>query len=104
MIRPFDYSSVVRTPEDIARYTTLHSSLVEMLRDTVERAPKNEAVVELAGRRLNYRDFWALSSRVAGGLRKNGINRGDRVAIRLGNSVDWCLAFFGIQMAGAIAV
>ena len=34
----------------------------------------------------------------------SGIERGDRVAIRLGNGLDWCLAFFGIQLAGAIAV
>jgi len=41
---------------------------------------------------------------VAGGLRAAGIASGDRVAIRLGNGLDWCLAFFGIQLAGAIAV
>ena len=26
------------------------------------------------------------------------------MAIRLGNGLDWCLAFFGIQLAGAVAV
>jgi acyl-CoA synthetase (AMP-forming)/AMP-acid ligase II len=33
-----------------------------------------------------------------------GIRRGDRVAIRLPNGLAWCVAFFGIQLAGAIAV
>src|SRR5204863_6426698 len=42
--------------------------------------------------------------RVAGGLKSAGVGRGDRVAIRLINGVDWCLAFYGVQMVGAIAV
>jgi long-chain acyl-CoA synthetase len=104
MIRPFDYSGVARTPDGVARYTTLHSSLVEMLRETVERVPGNEAVVELGGKRLVYREFWDRASRVAGGLRKGGIKRGDRVAIRIGNGIKWCLAFFGAQLAGAVVV
>jgi acyl-CoA synthetase (AMP-forming)/AMP-acid ligase II len=41
---------------------------------------------------------------VAGGLKSLGIARGDRVAIQLGNGINWCLAFFGAQMAGAIVV
>ncbi|HEY3186073.1 MAG TPA: AMP-binding protein, partial [Solirubrobacteraceae bacterium] len=43
-------------------------------------------------------------ARVAGGLRAAGISRGDRVAIRLANGNAWALAFFGIQMLGAVAV
>jgi acyl-CoA synthetase (AMP-forming)/AMP-acid ligase II len=41
---------------------------------------------------------------VAGGLKAAGLGRGDRIALRLANGVDWCVAFFGIQMLGAIAV
>jgi acyl-CoA synthetase (AMP-forming)/AMP-acid ligase II len=41
---------------------------------------------------------------VAGGLRAAGIERGDRVAIRLHNGIDWVLAFFGAQLAGAVVV
>ncbi len=41
---------------------------------------------------------------MAGGLRALGIDRGDRVGIRLPNGNDWALAFFGIQMLGAVAV
>jgi acyl-CoA synthetase (AMP-forming)/AMP-acid ligase II len=75
-----------------------------MLRSTVDRVPDNEAVVELGGERINYREFWERAARVAGGLRAMGIKRGDRAAIRLGNSSNWCVAFFGAQLAGAIAV
>jgi acyl-CoA synthetase (AMP-forming)/AMP-acid ligase II len=75
-----------------------------MLRLTVDQMPNAEFLVEVGGERLTYRQVWDRSARVAGGLRGQGIKRGDRVAIRLGNGVNWCLAFFGIQLAGAIAV
>src|SRR5215470_20374073 len=104
MIRPFDYSGITRDSSGICHYDERPSSLVEMLRATVERTPGAEAIVEVGGERINYRQLWDRSAVVAGGLRKIGIGRGDRVAIRLGNGLDWCLAFFGAQMAGAIAV
>ncbi len=104
VIQPFDQSGVVRGDDGIARYQDRPQSLVEMLRGSVEKSPESEAIVEVGGERINYRQLWDRSARVAGGLRAAGIQRGDRVAIRLGNGLHWCLAFFGIQMAGAIAV
>jgi long-chain acyl-CoA synthetase len=104
MIRPFDYSGITRDSNGIAHYDDLYDSLVEMLRATVDGSPDHEAIVELGGERINYRQLWDRAARVAGGLKQTGINRGDRVAIRLGNGLDWCLAFFGAQMAGAVAV
>ena len=104
MIRPFDYSGIVRDAAGVAQYTGRPDSLVAMLRTTVDASPEHEAIVELGGERVNYRELWDRSARVAGGLKALGINRGDRVAIRLGNGLDWCLAFFGAQLAGAIAV
>ena len=104
MMYPFDRSGVVRGADGISRYSGLATSLVEMLRSTVDRTPKNEAIVEIGGPRINYRELWDRSARVSGGLRKLGIERGDRVAIRLGNSLDWCIAFWGTLMSGAIVV
>ncbi|MFY9574692.1 MAG: AMP-binding protein, partial [Blastocatellia bacterium] len=104
MIRPFDYSGITRDSAGIAHYNDRPNSLVEMLRASVDKSPDHEAIVELDGERVTYRQLWDRSSRVAGGLKQQGIKRGDRVAIQLGNGLDWCLAFFGTQMAGAIAV
>src|SRR5262245_49856315 len=104
MIRPFDYSGITRDSNGISQYPDRPDSLVEMLRKTVDKSPDHEALVELGGERVTYRQLWDRSARVAGGLKESGINRGDRVAIRLGNGLDWCLAFFGAQMAGAVAV
>ena len=104
MIRPFDYSGIARDSQGISRYSDRPDSLVAMLGATVDKSPDHEAIFELGGERINYRQLWDRAARVAGGLRENGVERGDRVAIRLGNGLDWCLAFFGAQMAGTIAV
>src|SRR5579883_2406033 len=104
MIRPFDQSGIARGTDHIARYQNRPASLVEMLRCTVDRSPNNEAIVELGGDRINYRELWERAARVAGGLKKQGIERGDRVAIRLGNSLDWCVAFWGTVLSGAVVV
>lgn len=103
-IRPFDQSRIVRGSDGISRYQDLPPSLVAMLRSSVEAAASTTAIVEVGGASITYRDLWDRSAEVAGGLRDLGIQRGDRVAIRLGNGLDWCLAFFGVQLAGAIAV
>jgi long-chain acyl-CoA synthetase len=104
MIRPFDYSGITRDARGIAHYDNRPASLVAMLRTTVERSPDHEAIVEIGGERVDYRELWERAARVAGGLRAQGVGRGDRVAIRLANGLNWVLAFFGIEMAGGIAV
>jgi long-chain acyl-CoA synthetase len=105
MIRPFDGSRHhARCGDGIAHYDGRPASLVEMLRATVEKTPQAEAIVEVGGERVTYRQLWERAARVAGGLRRLGIRAGDRVAIRLPNGLDWCLAFFGAQMAGAVVV
>jgi len=101
----FDESGVNRGADSIKRYALAHRNLVEMLRTAADRRPGAEAAVETGGGpRLSYADLWDQAAGVAGGLRANGVSKGDRVAIRLGNGTDWVLAFWGIQLAGAVAV
>jgi acyl-CoA synthetase (AMP-forming)/AMP-acid ligase II len=101
----FDMTGVTRGPDGIKRYAGLPPNLVHMLRTAVERYGAAEAVVETGGGpRLSYASLWDRAARVAGGLRALGVERGDRVAIRLGNGVDWVLAFFGAALADAIVV
>jgi acyl-CoA synthetase (AMP-forming)/AMP-acid ligase II len=104
LIQPFDTTGVVRGADGIKRFESLPRSLVEMLRSAVETSPQAEAVVQLDGPRLTFTELWDRATRVAGGLRGLGVTRGDRVAIRYGNGVDWVLAFLGAQLAGAVAV
>jgi long-chain acyl-CoA synthetase len=101
----FNMTGVTRGPDGIKRYAGLPPNLVHMLRTAVERYGAAEAVVETGGGpRLSYASLWDRAARVAGGLRALGVERGDRVAIRLGNGVDWVLAFFGAALADAIVV
>jgi acyl-CoA synthetase (AMP-forming)/AMP-acid ligase II len=101
---PFDRGGIERDRDGIARYLDRPPSLVELLRLSVDRDASATAIVVLGGQSLSYGELWDRAARVAGGLRDAGIERGDRVAIRLPNGLDWVLAFFGTQLAGATAV
>ncbi len=104
----FDMTGVTRGPDGIKRYDGLPRNLVHMLRASVDAHGAREAVVETAENagspRLSYTQLWDRAARVAGGLRALGVQRGDRVAIQLGNGADWVLAFFGAVLADAIVV
>jgi len=105
MTSPFDTTRVTRGADGIKRYDDLPDSLIHMLRTLVEEHPDREALAETGGGpRLSYRELWDRATRVAGGLRAAGVQRGDRVALRLGNGIDWVLAFFGTLLAGSIVV
>jgi long-chain acyl-CoA synthetase len=101
---PFDETGVERDAEGRAHYVDRPASLVEMLRASTERDASATAVLEVSGPSLSYGELWHQAMTVAGGLREAGVERGDRVAIRLGNGLDWVLAFFGSQMLGAVVV
>ena len=101
---PFDESGVERDEQGRARYTGRPESLVAMLAASVERDAAATAILEVGGESLSYGELWERSARVAGGLRNEGVRRGDRVATRLANGIDWVLAFFGTQMLGAVVV
>jgi long-chain acyl-CoA synthetase len=101
---PFDNHGVERGADEIARYVGRPPSLPHLLRASVVRDPAATALLDVGGPTLTYGELWERSARVAGGLRGEGVQRGDRVAIRLQNGIDWVLAFFGAQLAGAVVV
>jgi long-chain acyl-CoA synthetase len=101
---PFDVSGVERDADGVARYRDRPASLIELLRASVERDSTATALLEVGGDSLSYGELWERAARVAGGLRGAGIGRGERVAIRRGNGIEWVLAFFGAQMLGAVVV
>src|SRR6476659_540518 len=101
---PFPLDGIARGADGVLRYTLLPPSLVAVLRARVDADPAGEAIVEVGGARLTYAQLWDGAARVAGGLRACGIRPGERVALRLPNGADWVVAFFGAQLAGAVAV
>jgi long-chain acyl-CoA synthetase len=103
-IQPFDMSGVRRTGDGVLRYSSLARSLLAMLRESVDRHPDRECIAVVGGPRVTYEQLWERSARVAGGLHAAGVTPGDRVANRHGNSLEWCLGFWGTLMAGAVVV
>jgi acyl-CoA synthetase (AMP-forming)/AMP-acid ligase II len=101
---PFGQVGVERNAEGLARYVGRPPSLVAMLRASVERDPAATALVEVGGASISYGELWRRAARVAGGLALAGVGRGERVALRLPNGIDWVLAFFGAQLLGAVVV
>lgn len=75
----------------------------EFLENSAKRTPDKVALI-CAGQRLTYRQIDEDANRVANGLLAAGVQRGDRVAVWLPNSVETVLAIFGILKAGATFV
>jgi long-chain acyl-CoA synthetase len=68
-----------------------------------ETYPKRTAIIYL-GESFSYRRLRDLSERFAGALVDLGVRKGDRVMVYIANSVQWVIAFLGIQKIGAVIV
>lgn len=83
----------------------LEITISELLRQTVERLPDHEAAVFPAQDiRWTYAKFSKEVDRLAGGLLRIGINKGDRVGIWSPNRYEWLLTQFATARIGAILV
>ena len=77
--------------------------LHEVVLDSCRRNSNKTALVDTSnGRRLSYADYGETVEAVARGLTAAGVKPGDVVAIFLANSWEFCTAFHGVQLAGAI--
>jgi acyl-CoA synthetase (AMP-forming)/AMP-acid ligase II len=69
---PYPRQGVQADSRGIPRYTKLPESLIAMLARHLETGPDVEAVVEVGGQRLAYRQLRDRAARAAGGLRAAG--------------------------------
>lgn len=74
-----------------------------MLRASALRAPEKEALVH-GDQRLGYREVATRVAGLAHGLRRAGLERGDRIGIYLDPSVPQVLSIFGVSQAGGVFV
>ncbi|MDY6874848.1 MAG: AMP-binding protein [Chloroflexota bacterium] len=73
----------------------------QFLEGSARRHPDKVALI-FKSQRLTYADLEARANRLANGLLNHGVQRGDRVAVHLSNSVEAVVAIFAILKAGAV--
>jgi len=78
-------------------------SIYSVFAATAEGRCDKTAVIYL-GNRFSYRRLRELAERFAGALASIGIRPGDRVMLYIPNSIQWIVAWLGIQRIGAVSV
>ena len=83
----------------------LTETIPDNLAATVARVPDHDALVDVeAGRRWTYAEFHADMRRLASGLNRLGIGKGDRVSIWSPNRWEWVMVQFATAEIGAVLV
>jgi long-chain acyl-CoA synthetase len=78
-------------------------SIWAMVSDAASKNPDGEALV-CGIRRMSWREVAQQSARIAAGLHRLGLQRGDRIALLLGNRIEFVLALFGAAKLGLVTV
>src|SRR5688572_9502718 len=76
-------------------------TLPEMLEQTSGKSPEATALIYF-GARISYEQLQEHVNRMAAGLRKLGVAKGDRVALMMPNCPQFVISYFGAMRAGAI--
>src|SRR5205814_2412039 len=83
------------------RYPT--TSLGRIIDHAAERFGDVPALV-YNNTRIDYRELLARVNRMAGGLSRLGLRKGDRVVLALPNCPEYVITFFAIQKLGAVLI
>jgi long-chain acyl-CoA synthetase len=83
----------------------LTGNVADLVTAAARRAPRRTALIDTAsGRTLTWEQTDGAANAFAARLVAEGLEEGDRVAIVLPNSAEFCVALFGVLRAGGIAV
>jgi fatty-acyl-CoA synthase len=77
-------------------------TFADRFEEQVERAPERDALVQ-GDRRLRYHELDAAANRFAQWAKSIGVNRGDVVALLLGNRPELVIAQIGLAKLGAVS-
>ena len=83
--------------------STIKQRIIDQFRQTAETYGNHTAVIYL-GTRYSYRRLDQMSRSFAAALTKLGLGQGQRVMIYLPNSIQWVVAWLGIQHINAVCV
>ncbi|WP_315813212.1 class I adenylate-forming enzyme family protein [Bradyrhizobium sp. SZCCHNR2028] len=84
-------------------FTERPANIWAMVEEAVERNGDGEALVYGAVR-LSWREVAETAARIAGGLQARGLQKGDRLAVLLGNRMEFVLTLFAAAKLGLITV
>jgi long-chain acyl-CoA synthetase len=84
-------------------FKTRPRNIVELLENTVATYPDKVGFIS-EDRRLTFKEFDGTVNRIAAGLAKHGVKRGDHVALLLGVQLEFPLSFFALMKLGAMVV
>src|SRR5437870_4354023 len=79
------------------------ASIWAMIAEAAASNPDGEAII-CGERRLSWREVVAQSADIAAGLARLGLVPGDRVAVLLGNRIEFALTMFAAAHAGLVTV
>jgi acyl-CoA synthetase (AMP-forming)/AMP-acid ligase II len=79
------------------------ASIWAMIAEAASRNPDGEAII-CGEQRLSWREVVTRSADIAAGLTKLGLVPGDRVAVLLGNRIEFVLTMFAAAHAGLVTV
>jgi acyl-CoA ligase (AMP-forming) (exosortase A-associated) len=81
----------------------MHTQLHDIVADSARRRPGAPAVT-FKDTTVTYAALWDQLTAVAGGLRRLGLDRGDRVAVYLDKRIETVASIFGASAAGGVFV
>ncbi|WP_433938034.1 long-chain-fatty-acid--CoA ligase [Paenibacillus lautus] len=90
-------------PEVAPAFDYPKQNLALFLVTSAQKFP-NRPALYFMGMTINYRSLLDASYRMANALRSKGIKKGDRVAIMLPNCPQVVISYYGVLLAGAVAV
>ena len=81
----------------------MNANIAGFLRSAAQRDPDGAAVIS-GERRWTWREVDEAADACAAALVRRGLHAGDRVALLLGNSAEFVVAYYGIARAGLVSV
>lgn len=99
-----DYPWLKSYPEDLEYETEINPKpLTDILTDSAKNFPNNNAI-DFYGKKLTFAQTDELSSKLAKGLQKNGIIKGQKIVLLLPNCPQFVIAYYAILKIGAVVV
>ncbi|MDR1753700.1 MAG: acyl--CoA ligase [Eubacterium sp.] len=81
------------------------STLPGAIKYYAETTPNKICLIEgMSGNQISYSGFWDGIARFASLLNDKGLRKGDRVVLHTHQTIDHMTAFYGIQIAGGVAL